>query len=173
MERKQNATVLTAENLATSGLKSGQITDFTGKSDFIKLEKGKQYHLGDVVTIPYTIGENKGVFAAFEILSAKKEFLGYVSLNTIQARKFVDVRLSNEGKPYCKYEVQNKFNAPEGTTFGVSSLMKLSGAKVKCVDIVSHKDVIFDSFKAIKSTDLSDFDSLDMVEKPLTLISLV
>lgn len=127
----------------------------------LKLESGKIYSFGNMIAVPYIIGDKSGNYPAMQILDNKGVNIGYISVNTLQARKFIEIATSKKGNLYAKKQVMNTFGAPEGITYGLESFLKLKGCKIKCTGFdLEHMQ--------------PSFDDLNIMEiRPLTFISLV
>lgn len=114
--------------------------DFNAGGTSAKIEKGKKYLIGRMMDIP-SKQATAGVYPAFEVFALgskgqQGEFLGYISATRVQGQTFVEVAKSRAGKMYAKMLVNNRFGAPEGTTYGLASLKAvLSNQKITCTDI--------------------------------------
>lgn len=175
IEKSKQAVEITPANVKTILVDNKNLVDFNSQGNpkpaFVV---GSEYKLAKVVGLPLTGQKNSDgttkMYPAFEVYKGTT-FAGYISLTSIQARKFVDIRLSRANKPYAKFDVQNRFNAPEGIVFGIESLLKLVGKKVKCEKIDdTHKQPKFGAELTVGDTaENSDYFEVS----PLTYLSLV
>ena len=169
IEKSAKAQVLTSETLVKFSTRSSfEDFDSQGNASAI-MEKGKQYTFGEAVELPLT-GKDVG-YPAFEVYTlnskgVKKDFIGYLSFTKAQARKFVEIATSNAGKLYAKFEILNRFNAPEKVTYGTKSMFQFVNKKINCVDII-------ESVKQPKfGADLT-LDEIPMDTINLTILTLV
>ena len=175
IEKSKQAVEITPENVKTILVDNKNLDDFNSQGNpKPNFEVGKEYTLKTVVGLPLSGQKNSNgtqkLYPAFEVYKGKS-FQGYMSITAIQARKFVDVRMSRANKPYAKFDVQNRFNAPENITYGVESLLKLVGKKIKCEKIDdTHKQPKFGIDLEIGMTE-SDSDVFEAM--PLIYLSLV
>lgn len=175
IEKSKQAVEITPANVKTILVDNKNLVDFNSQGNpkpaFVV---GSEYKLAKVVGLPLTGQKNSDgtakMYPAFEVYKGTA-FAGYISLTSIQARKFVDIRLSRAEKPYAKFEVMNRFNAPEGIVYGIESLLALVGKKVKCTAIdATHKQPKFGATLEVGQTP----ENSDIFEAaPLTMLSLV
>jgi len=175
VEKNKRAVEITAENIAQVLVGSKNLEDFNekgnAKPEFVK---DSVYQLHSVVGLPLSGQKNTNgtdkKYPAFEI-HKDNVFVGYLSFTAAQARRFVDIRLSKVGNPYSKFEVMNRFNAPEGVTFGAESLLALAGKSVRCALLLkTNKQPKFGSELRIGMTP----ENSDIFETvPLVLLELV
>lgn len=113
--------------------------DFTSESNFYKPVKGDTIHLRNAGFKKSTTAQFP-VFEVYKSKAANAQFLGYLSFRKVQALKYREILLSREEKPYAKFDVQNTWGAPEGTTYGAESLRKeLEGKTITITDAVDQK----------------------------------
>ena len=101
------------------------VNDFTGSSDFVQLKAG------DSVTLKNAVWKTNGsiTFPVFECYQGTK-FVGYISFRKLQGLRYDGILVSkSKGTKYSKFSHQNKWGAPEGTTFGHESLQKVANGK--------------------------------------------
>ena len=101
------------------------VNDFTGASDFVQLKAG------DSVTLKNAVWKTNGTisFPVFECYQGTK-FVGYISFRKLQGLRYDGILVSkSKGTKYSKFTHQNKWNAPEGTTYGHESLQKAANGK--------------------------------------------
>ena len=101
------------------------VNDFTGSSDFVQLKNG------DTVTLKNAVWKTNGsiTFPVFECYQGTK-FVGYISFRKLQGLRYDGILVSkSKGTKYSKFTHQNKWGAPEGTTFGHESLQKAANNK--------------------------------------------
>ena len=101
------------------------VNDFTGSSDFIQLKAGESVQLKNACW-----KENGTIsFPVFECYQGTK-FVGYISFRKLQGLRYDGILVSkSKGTKYSKFSHQNKWGAPEGTTFGHESLQKAANNK--------------------------------------------
>jgi hypothetical protein len=175
VEKNKKAVEITAENIAQILVGNKNLEDFNergnAKPDFVKDEV---YQLHAVVGLPLSGQKNPDgtdkKYPAFEI-HKDNAFVGYLSFTSAQARRFIDVRMSKANKPYAKFEVMNRFNAPDGVTFGAESLLTLVGKSVRCALLLkTNKQPKFGSELRVGMT-AENSDIFETV--PLVLLELV
>ena len=101
------------------------VNDFTGSSDFVQLKAG------DSVQLKNAVWKSNGTisFPVFECYQGTK-FVGYISFRKLQGLRYDGILVSkSKGTKYSKFSHQNKWGAPEGTTFGHESLQKAANNK--------------------------------------------
>ena len=101
------------------------VNDFTGTSDFVQLKAGES------VTLKNAVWKENGTisFPVFECYQGTK-FVGYISFRKLQGLRYDGILVSkSKGTKYSKFSHQNKWGAPEGTTFGHESLQKAANGK--------------------------------------------
>ena len=101
------------------------VNDFTGSTDFIQLKAGESVQLKNACW-----KENGTIsFPVFECYQGTK-FVGYISFRKLQGLRYDGILVSkSKGTKYSKFSHQNKWGAPEGTTFGHESLQKAANNK--------------------------------------------
>ena len=101
------------------------VNDFTGSSNFVQLKAGES------VTLKNAVWKENGTisFPVFECYQGTK-FVGYISFRKLQGLRYDGILVSkSKGTKYSKFSHQNKWGAPEGTTFGHESLQKAANGK--------------------------------------------
>lgn len=171
IEKSSKAVVINDANTFAerfSDRKSYDDFDSQGNASAVMVT-GKSYMFGDAVELPLT-GKTVG-YPAFEVYDlkangTKNNFIGYLSFTKAQARKFVSIATSNAGKLYAKFEVMNRFNAPEKVTYGTKSLFQFAGKKINCVDVI--EGVKQPKYEADLSAENVEMDTVN-----LTILTLV
>ena len=101
------------------------VSDFTGSSDFVQLKAGESVTLKNAVWK----STSTTTFPVFECYQGTK-FVGYISFRKLQGLRYDGILTSKtKGTKYSKFTHQNKWGAPEGTTFGHESLQKAANGK--------------------------------------------
>ena len=126
-EIKKDSTVLDWGKGLTAAKVAGKtsVNDFTGRSDFVQLKAGES------VTLKNAVWKSNGTisFPVFECYQGTK-FVGYISFRKLQGLRYDGILTSkSKGSKYSKFTHQNKWGAPDGTTFGHESLQKVADGK--------------------------------------------
>lgn len=126
-EIKKDSKVLDWNKGLTAAKAAGKtsVNDFTGSSDFVTLKEG------DTVQLKNAGWKENGTitFPVFECYQGTK-FVGYISFRKLQGLRYDGILTSKtKGTKYSKFTHQNKWGAPEGTTFGHESLQKAANGK--------------------------------------------
>ena len=126
-EVKKDTTVLDWNKGLDAAKVAGKtsVNDFTGSSDFVQLKAGES------VTLKNAVWKSNGTitFPVFECYQGTK-FVGYISFRKLQGLRYDGILVSkSKGTKYSKFSHQNKWGAPEGTTFGHESLQKAANGK--------------------------------------------
>ena len=137
--------------------------DFNAGGTSAKIEKGKKYFIGRMMDIPSKQAK-AGVYPAFEVFALKGngqqgDFLGYISATRVQGQTFVEIATSRAGKLYAKMLVNNRFGAPEGTTYGLASLKAvLSNQKISCTDVKTEPQPKFGADLSLRNVEMDNVD---------------